>query len=64
MSEFIVSDSDDDIIDGGEDGESDEVDELFDYACAICDNGGQLLWYLLVFLSNSCTYLLMLFHDI
>ena len=31
----------------GED--SDGEDELFDSVCAICDNGGQLLWYVFFF---------------
>jgi len=28
------------------DEDSDGEDELFDSVCAICDNGGQLLWYI------------------
>lgn len=33
-----------------EDEENDTSDdELFDSVCAICDNGGDLLWYALIF---------------
>ena len=36
----------DDRDDNDEDEENDEDnDELFDSVCAICDNGGELLWY-------------------
>ena len=45
ISRFIVDDSDDDIMDDAEEGESDEDDELFDSVCSFCDNGGDLLWY-------------------
>jgi len=41
---FITDDIDNDLIDEiGED--SDGEDGLFDSVCAICDNGGELLWY-------------------
>ena len=41
---FIIDDIDNDMIDEmGE--ESDEEDGLFDSVCAICDNGGNILWY-------------------
>lgn len=39
---FIIDDIDNGMIDEDSDGE----DELFDSVCAICDNGGQLLWYI------------------
>lgn len=40
---FIIDDNDNDMIDEmGE--ESDEEDGLFDSVCAICDNGGNILW--------------------
>lgn len=29
--------------------ESDEEEELFDSVCAICDNGGELMWYQIFF---------------
>lgn len=42
---FIV---DDDMIDEFEESDgSDEEDDLFDSVCAICDNGGDILWYVL-----------------
>lgn len=43
---FIIDDIDNGMIDEDSDGE----DELFDSVCAICDNGGQLLWYVFFFL--------------
>lgn len=36
--------------------ESDEEDDLFDSVCAICDNGGDILWY--VFFSILVSFLL------
>lgn len=42
---FIVDDVEDYVID--DDDESNEDDNLFDSVCAFCDNGGQLLWYVL-----------------
>lgn len=42
MDPFIVDDAEDILDDVGNE---DEEDELFDTACAICDNGGELLWY-------------------
>lgn len=41
MSSFIVDDVADE---KGEDGSDDEEDEFFESVCAICDNGGDLLW--------------------
>lgn len=35
--------------------ESDEEPDSFDSVCAICDNGGELLWYLFLTL---CVYIL------
>ena len=43
MSGFIVDDVDDDILDE----EEDEEEDVFDSVCAFCDNGGDLLWYVL-----------------
>ncbi|XP_021638024.2 protein ENHANCED DOWNY MILDEW 2 isoform X2 [Hevea brasiliensis] len=43
VSAFIVDNVDDDILEDAVEDESDEVDELFDSVCAICDNGGALL---------------------
>ena len=42
---FIAADEDvDDIVaDGSTESEEDEEDDLFDFTCAICDNGGDLL---------------------
>lgn len=37
MKPFIVEDVEFD--------DSDEESDLFDSVCAICDNGGELLWY-------------------
>lgn len=45
MSAFIVDDVDDDNFEDAEEDESNEEDDLFDSVCAICDNGGDLLWY-------------------
>ena len=42
---FIVED---DVIDEIED-DDDEQDDLFDSVCAICDNGGDILWYAFLF---------------
>ena len=42
MTWIIIDDIDNGMIDEDSDGE----DELFDSVCAICDNGGQLLWYI------------------
>ena len=36
-------DEDDDDRNDGEG--SDEDDGLYDHVCAICDNGGEILWY-------------------
>lgn len=36
---------DSEIVDEAEEDGSDEEGELFDSVCAICDNGGELLWY-------------------
>ncbi len=46
MSGFIVEDMVDDILDEEED-ESNEDEDVFDSVCAFCDNGGELLWYVL-----------------
>ena len=46
---FIVED---DVIDEIED-DDDEEDDLFDSVCAICDNGGDILWYVFPFFSLS-----------
>lgn len=46
---FIIDDMDNDMIDDIAD-ESDGEDELFDSVCAICDNGGDLVWYGFFFL--------------
>lgn len=35
---------------------SDEEDDLFDSVCAICDNGGDILWY--VFFTILVSFLL------
>lgn len=43
MSGFIVDDVDDDTLDE----EEDEEEDVFDSVCAFCDNGGDLLWYVL-----------------
>lgn len=41
MSNFIV----DDVTEEAEEGSSGEEDEdFFESVCAICDNGGELLW--------------------
>lgn len=42
--------NDGDAIDETEEDGSDEENELFDSVCAICDNGGELLWYLFIYL--------------
>lgn len=44
---FIVDDNDIDNYssDGIEEDDSDDDDDLFDSVCAICDNGGDILWY-------------------
>lgn len=44
---FIIADDiDNDAIDETvAEEESDEEDELFDSVCSFCDNGGELLWY-------------------
>ena len=48
MKRYTFMDDGDDNV---EDEENDEDDGgLFDSVCAICDNGGELLWYLSVFL--------------
>lgn len=40
---FIVED---DMMEVGEDDpDAEEDDDVFDSVCAICDNGGELLWY-------------------
>lgn len=52
---FIIDDMDEDGINETEEVGSDEEEELFDSVCAICDNGGDLLWYAL-FISYSCIY--------
>lgn len=51
---FIVDVDEDD---GDEDGDE-EFDDLFDHVCAICDNGGELLRYILVYiyLKRLCVY--------
>lgn len=41
---FITDDTDNDLIDEIDE-DSDGEDGLFDSVCAICDNGGELLWY-------------------
>lgn len=42
---FIVDDGLEDDM-GNDDGdESEEEPDLFDSVCAICDNGGEILWY-------------------
>jgi hypothetical protein len=45
---FIVN-SDDEEEDDEVFGEEDN--ELYDYVCAICDNGGEILWYALILTS-------------
>lgn len=45
MSQFIVDDIDDDILD--EEDDSNEDEEVYDAVCAFCDNGGDILWYAL-----------------
>lgn len=41
---------DSDMVDEAEEDGSDEEGELFDSVCAICDNGGELLWYVFLLL--------------
>lgn len=40
--EFI---DDDGYESGGVGKNDDETNELYDHVCAICDNGGEILWY-------------------
>lgn len=56
---FIADDDevDEDIKDDADDDSEDESD-LFDSVCAICDNGGELLWYVFLFFGNIFLYLL------
>jgi len=48
---FIVDDDVDDSSDLDE--LCNEEEELFDTCCSICDNGGNILWYILQFCSSS-----------
>ena len=50
-SNFIVDSGNDSDGGGGDDDGDDYEDELFDYVCALCDNGGDLLAYAYNFLS-------------
>ena len=44
-SKFLVTEeSDEDLGEDGLDDSEEEEDDLFDSVCAICDNGGELLW--------------------
>ncbi|KAL6999191.1 hypothetical protein U1Q18_000351 [Sarracenia purpurea var. burkii] len=48
---FVV---DDDMIDAIEEDDVSDEDDLFDSVCAICDNGGDLLWYAYFLLLSFC----------
>lgn len=58
MSGFIVDDADESISNEEDDTNVDDDDDadLFDSVCAICDNGGDIMWYAHL-LYNSCAYL-------
>ena len=41
---LVTEESDEDLGEDGLDDSEEEEDDLFDSVCAICDNGGELLW--------------------
>lgn len=53
---FVV---DDEVGDAEQNNDSeDDMDELFDSVCTICDDGGKLLWYAII-----CHIIKCVFHD-
>lgn len=57
---FIAEDDEVDEVRDTKGNESEEEDaDLFDSVCSICDNGGDLLWY--IFLPSNLSWLLTLY---
>lgn len=50
LSGFIVDDLGDETF---EDGSDDDEDDQFESVCAICDNGGEIIWYVSLFFTIS-----------
>lgn len=50
MSGFIVNDAEEFISNEEDDTNVDDDDDadLFDSVCAICDNGGDIMWYVVI----------------
>lgn len=62
MQSFIADDDEvDEIMEDDSGDESDEDSDLFDSVCAICDNGGDLLWYAF-FIPHFSSFIFVLVH--